>query len=1674
MKITIPQRLTYPQLQDLIAEHYEASLLSSETCLFDWKAAEWALLPEIVSVLLWSTKLVQLKKEVRWTFADPRTPLPGREHLREVLYIQFGRSVVQSAAHRIEDLRERALRGELYPRQIQARIRELVQSLSAHPAASHWLEQETGSLRSLYFHGYLKTYDVFRCAVEAGIHIEPHPATLPKARMDRDETGPCLALRPIPGIPEVDALVGELCDPAVLETILGTYANLEVADRGALARILIAETGRNVSEHARASAAWACTRLVNNPKVVGSWTANDPSLAPFRESGHGFLEIVIADNGDGLTNRLDAVLERDPRDVVRQKYPRQADGGFAEEHIVDYAFDRLSSTKRDVHQLLHWEQAGNISRALASGLYWVWNVVRSYQGVLSIRTGHTCGWYDLSEATAATWEATNLKVDNRRLPFAGTMIRLCFPVSGSHATHLSRAVTQLPTYTLNLSPSHTTAKPITTRVSWVGNLARNSSPRLTRGKPRKHADSRQLQLLPPSQPTELLEDLRKQHASLADGDILLLDLCGMREQWQKDQFDLLCRFFLEMNYTAPVGRSTVVLWNVPESAQGPIEQGLRIIGEQFSHLMDVRRAIMWVRDNGDVHFFCGWREAEELLPRLAYTPELDFDELGTTHWDSAERERLARVVRENSHLFTPLGPNRVALRASAFELWRAAWYEALRWLDGLLDRDFSKQGVRLRHPHSDGFYRLPSTGYLVKQFYSFAGQAADRESCARLSWMLAQVIRGVETTTGKKAIAVISVTRSTTGLLRDQDLPGLLQLQDRVCQRVAAATLEDLARVGREKNLEGPAVLVTDVISTGTLCEQVARALPKVEWLATLAILDIREEPLSTDKANARVDFAMGVTCVCSKSLATGPVYSLAQRNEPKFDPAEVPNAKVIGIDPITVCPIRLPGRFRKASKPLWPLLAKVPQALQVGHFGADEFHHYIYYVNGLSLLKATDPLRDGRTLLDLIVDSVVQDLRKFDHQPEHTLILHPTRDVSYAADIAEPLQKHTGALYRYELYRDTFAGQRRFSTFASRGLPGRLETVILVDDGSNSGDTLLALLHAAVICQPRRILAYLALTRMPPFKLDLLSRLGRLNLGPRRAEVSITHYSQLCIPVYSRRTCPVCRFRDALADLERQHTLLSRYARSLKEDVSPVRTSSKAIPSDNRFPWRFASAKTTSRFREALELSPYETRWSRYVVKCFQEASFTPAGTVASRGRLLDIAFVICAEPELVEAPIFGPHLSDLFNAICAVVPHCLPEHTLTLFGAGFHLLAQYTRKPLSGQERLDASLLVQGLLGRHDTGVLQLGRLFALLLAQSRSEPDSETSTTGQVCGEIAQAFLNILHGRNGTERGLVRLFARLYARIFLANLDPHVGWGPFQEEVAADSCLFGLAAATAGMFWHHAVDHVTLRVGIVRDLARSSGISVAEAESATHLLVLAFDKLVDLQERLSHVEGTQAVWQAAEIRGAMTSFGDALARFAETLDAGDASLSRENVMSITEDLRRSTDHLLQLLETAFAEVFPRPFDVVDGRMNEWYSHVSPDRRPKLELKPAPDLPATTEVFLPRVLLSRFLSVAFDNLLTRAFHDWSSENITTRSRVHVEIRRGLPIAGEPTIAIRVVDNGPEYRQAPPPAGTSTGLESVRTLIQPFEAQLDGPIVDGVMTYVELTMKHRTTGDSP
>lgn len=1697
MIILIPQTLNYSSCKRLLKDYYEASFTTRESCEFDWTNIEWLSLPEAIAVLSWSSRLVFQGTNVDWKFLDSAHD-ESLESARAVASHVLGDDYFLSITRVIQQMAKQARLHQLSTasfestlKTIKDRAKKGLERLDIN--VKNWLDLELAPFRRLGPMSYLQRYQFFARAVESGINITPEPSEIPMLKIKPAPHTACLELQPVQSIVEVKNVVLQLNDPKELARVLGDYAGLDVARGGALSNIIVNELGSNIEHHAEASAGWLSTRLVIDENIQ-SQTESDPTLRKFRDVGTGFIEIIVCDNGKGLTQDLESVLARDKRKSVIDKYGVNGQPRIVQ--LVDYAFDRLSSTKRDIAQLVHYEEDESGPILVSSGLYWIWNLVRSHRGALSVRTDGLCIWYDFTEGLVKTkpsaWKLVYPLYEALGTRLCGTMVRICLPIA-NHSSAKKLAVT----HAYDESSESVQLSNRTFSFMWLGALAEKVPLKRTPKRTRKKATN-PTQRLPgmyDGHEIRLLQELERRHFPLKDGDVLVLDVCGARSKWAKHSVVALCQFVLEMNYTSTIGRSAVVIWNVPPSSEAVFrmatssyeistmaaklgqlfERNLEDANKKHAHLREFRRAAMMIFDNDRVRIFCGWPEAEEILSRLSQEAELDLDEIGASSLEPREMERLKTLITENSHLFEWIDRNRVRLRIWPTAVKLAAWKQGISWFNEILGKGIEEGGVRLK-PET-GYFRLPSTGMLVEEFYQFRGLLANHQACAKLGWHVAQVVDAINDP--KKfdvpgPVLLISISRSTMALAHHLRDNYYFDPEGPISAVLADRTVEELEGLGGNSSAYGYGILLTDVISSGSLCERIGRVFPHINWLASVALLDTRSDIVAEQSP-----LRNGIEILTTSRTATGPVYALAVRKVEKFNPAGLGEVQTTAIDEVNVCAVKSSDKRADTQENFWEFIRRKPDALKIGHWTGNN-HHYIYNVDVGDLLTATK--HDGESLLDVIVKRVSADLEKKRYEPDSTVIMHPPYEHSYAERIAKAVQLDSGALYRHVLYKDNFAGHWRFSPFVQHGVPLRKSTLVLIDDGTNTAETLMGLLDAASFGTPRHVLAYVGITRMPPHKNHLFTNIKSLKAVTN--SVKLEFILGLSIPVYTPRDCPICRLIISLIDLAEGRGIISRYAKELAEELAAIGNKSDQKNSD--FLWSYGSELSVAFLRESLETLDYHSPSSTHVDKSLKAAT-EPRQLEAGHTSLLDLAFIICAEPDLANATVLAPYLENagqsLIEAALNAIEKCDLRELMTFVGCAFHLLVRsYQRSPNTD---ISPSLISfsQALLSRTELTTSVMGKIVSFLLAEANREkgldPDGHKTV---LCRMLLEEFRREVNpSRQGDkvidDLALTRAFTYLFVREALTPLGMRQSITDTHAESSSND-FYDLATQVASMFWRHGSDYITKNIGVLEEALEVETPSTPDRlYIPIRSLILAFDHLYELQERIREIErqvngetkeilGATEYWDSPELNQAIANVVEALVQIAEQTEQRYNEFDANDIRLALKNLTKCWNSLVSKLDDAFDEIFPeieglvgKQWGVLIEGLNIPESIAGAIKRDRVN--------HSDRVFISARLVKRFLNAAVQNLETSAFRGWSDQNLNTEARAYLELGRSSEETPHREIVLKVVDNGPTHEQVKQ-AGDGVGLGNVSVMAKYFAAELVYPVSSHGLTVVELRMRRR------
>lgn len=354
---------------------------------------------------------------------------------------------------------------------------------------------------------------------------------------------------------------------------------------------------------------------------------------------------------------------------------------------------------------------------------------------------------------------------------------------------------------------------------------------------------------------------------------------------------------------------------------------------------------------------------------------------------------------------------------------------------------------------------------------------------------------------------------------------------------------------------------------------------------------------------------------------------------------------------------------------------------------------------------------------------------------------------------------------------------------------------------------------------------------------------------------------------------------------------------------------------------------------------------------------------------------------------------------------------------------------------------------MGRKGLRFRALGRIITLLLAI-----ESEPRSSEQCWVWLAQLRL-LINQRSDQED--IHSFGRLC--IFEAMTVFRVQGTHLDHSVfpVASSDLFNLAVSVSSVFWRHASDNVTQNIKTLLEKAREKkdGSEILDMQGPVHELISSFAQLYELRCRLCEIDpsslnsirektGAEIYWDLPELYTAMASFGQALVEIAEFVEAKQSLMNAQTLHQAVWDLSDAWHKLSDYVDLAFDSIFPDVFKVLDDRWMECCELAKLPRSAVDRIETIPSLftvrigVPTEQAFIPKALLSRFLTVAMENLETAAFSGWTREQIAEDARTYVE----MDLDKDPDlVCVRVVDNGRKHQQEPV-RGTGQGLSNLRS----------------------------------
>ncbi len=747
----------------------------------------------------------------------------------------------------------------------------------------------------------------------------------------------------------------------------------------------------------------------------------------------------------------------------KQRYYKNGIRCDEEPYVLRYSLEKLS-TRTDKSRLLFPD--------IPRGLAWVYDIVREYRGFLSIRSGST-----RLGISFLPGHKDNFQFNRNLADFGGTILQIILP---------EYKPSEILSYQLSSEPFHE-KRPNLHLLS----IAEHWTGRDDSGDAYK----------------ELLEILDKTIRPLGENDLVFIDFSGI--SWDKNY---LCEFIRKIMYLQ--GEILIICFNVNLDHLKLLNEVDHLFLSKDGPIKDTDMKITpFIDIKGEVHFL-GYREEYEksLLHELFEVDSTDLSRLK----DTTELEKIGKFIQKNRHIIRR-GGEHLQIRASL----KSCSDLLTEVVKNQINKVFNNppNGITIKHT---GLFHLQSglytTKYIQLQHLFQTDNWAKKLAYALLTKIHIQIgrVSNVDFVFGCTASAFPLIECIAEGLSFEPD-------EDRLCIETYIDSLNhpDIEEIPEGKNV----LIVTDVISTGGLIERMALAVIKRKAmpLAIATIVDTRETFESEIEVNGKKIsvFALYHEYIYKDNQLTNLIekYKLA------------PPHKIIEIDPLTATPCY------EISKPSPPVIepkdffsaiintfAVINRHVVTGGTGGT---HFCFYVDTKEIFQNDQISSD---LIHKIIDFLKKDLSN--EIPGNLTILYPWgSNAAYATHSFKSKIKERlgiGEINVRSIFRSKSKRGWRF------GIPDKNyesviknRTVVIWDDGSNSGDTLSQLIDYTCSFKPNKVFVYILISR---FELFYRNFFQRVHSYGEKIPIDIKFITSLDIPTYKPNNCPCCK---KLEDIE-------------------------------------------------------------------------------------------------------------------------------------------------------------------------------------------------------------------------------------------------------------------------------------------------------------------------------------------------------------------------------------------------------------------------------------------------------------------------------------------------------------------------------------------------------------
>jgi len=217
-------------------------------------------------------------------------------------------------------------------------------------------------------------------------------------------------------------------DPAIPDPALQVaVGDRDLMNRTGIRDVFLKELGMNVFDHAKGVPAFlaVCRKTSDyleysgNPMPIRTFAA--------QRKAKEYIQVVVADFGVGIPGTLSEIFAAD--ESAHSQFASNA-----ELSVIEYAFwkDVTSKPRRAFDELLDQEETCEYLIP-PTGLYFVWNLVRSHKAFMYVRTGKSIWGLDCSSGEEVSitqydkWKSKN-SINGKMVDLPGTLIVVYVPL----------------------------------------------------------------------------------------------------------------------------------------------------------------------------------------------------------------------------------------------------------------------------------------------------------------------------------------------------------------------------------------------------------------------------------------------------------------------------------------------------------------------------------------------------------------------------------------------------------------------------------------------------------------------------------------------------------------------------------------------------------------------------------------------------------------------------------------------------------------------------------------------------------------------------------------------------------------------------------------------------------------------------------------------------------------------------------------------------------------------------------------------------------------------------------------------------------------------------------------------------------------------------------------------